>query len=301
MGLSVILIAKDEEASIARALRSVAFADEIVVVDSGSTDRTVEIARELGAKVAVTVDWPGFGPQKNRALDLATGDWVLSLDADEWLTAESAAEIRHAIGAAATGTTAFRMPRRSSFCGRFMRHSGWWPDYVVRVFRRGSARFSDDSVHERVMVEGAVGTLREPIMHETFVDLEDMLVKMNSYSTLTATAPEAGRPNGGPGAGGLARGVGVRPHLFPARGFSRRPRGLHAGGGHRRGHVLPLREAPAAARPVMPAINVVEPTLEGYSGHCHALVSSFVRAAASRCPSTCGAARARRTWRSVPT
>jgi len=186
MGLSVILIARDEEASIARALRSVAFADEIVVVDSGSTDRTVEIARELGAKVAVTGDWPGFGPQKNRALDLATGDWVLSLDADEWLTAESAKEIRHAIGAAVTGTAAFRMPRRSSFCGRFMRHSGWWPDYVLRVFRRGSARFSDDSVHERVLVEGTVGTLREPIMHETFVDLEDLIVKMNSYSTLTA-------------------------------------------------------------------------------------------------------------------
>ena len=186
MVFSVILIAMNEEASIARALHSVAFADQIVVVDSGSHDRTVEIARGLGAKVAVTDDWPGFGPQKNRALDLATGDWVLSLDADEWLTAASADEIRRVIGAGATGAAAYRMPRRSSFCGRFMRHSGWWPDYVVRLFRRGSARFSDDSVHERVMVEGAIGTLREPIMHETYVDLEDMLVKMNSYSTLTA-------------------------------------------------------------------------------------------------------------------
>ena len=183
---SVILIAMNEEASIARALHSVAFADQIVVVDSGSHDRTVEIARGLGAKVAVTDDWPGFGPQKNRALDLATGDWVLSLDADEWLTAASADEIRRVIGAGATGAAAYRMPRRSSFCGRFMRHSGWWPDYVVRLFRRGSARFSDDSVHERLIVEGSIGTLRQPIMHETFVDLEDMLVKMNSYSTLTA-------------------------------------------------------------------------------------------------------------------
>ena len=186
MVLSVILIAKNEEASIARALRSVAFADEIVVVDSGSSDRTVEIARELGAKVTVTDDWPGFGPQKNRALDLATGDWVLSLDADEWLTAESAEEIRRAVGAGATGAAAFRLPRRSSFCGRFMRHSGWWPDYVVRLFRRGSARFSDDAVHEHVIVDGNTGTLREPLMHETFVDLDDMLGKMNSYSTLAA-------------------------------------------------------------------------------------------------------------------
>ncbi len=86
----------------------------------------------------MTDDWPGFGPQKNRALDLATGDWVLSLDADEWLTAESAEEIRRVVAAGATGAAAYRMPRRSSFCGRFMRHSGWWPDYVVRLFRRGS-------------------------------------------------------------------------------------------------------------------------------------------------------------------
>jgi glycosyltransferase involved in cell wall biosynthesis len=184
--LSVILIAKDEEPSIARALRSVAWADEIIVVDSGSGDRTVEIAREHGARVTVTDDWPGFGPQKNRALDLATGDWVLSLDADEWLTPQSAEEIRRIVAADATRAAAYRMPRRSSFCGRFLRHSGWWPDYVVRLFRRGSARFSDDSVHERVIVDGTLATLAEPIMHETFVDLEDLVGKMNRYSTLTA-------------------------------------------------------------------------------------------------------------------
>jgi glycosyltransferase involved in cell wall biosynthesis len=186
VALSVILIAKNEEASIARALRSVAWADETVVVDSGSTDRTVDIARELGARVTVTGDWPGFGPQKNRALDLATGDWVLSLDADEWLSDASAEEVRRAVGTGAAGPAAFRLPRRSSFCGRYLRHSGWWPDYVVRLFRRGSARFSDDSVHERVLVDGTVGTLREPIMHETFVDLDDLIGKMNSYSSLTA-------------------------------------------------------------------------------------------------------------------
>jgi glycosyltransferase involved in cell wall biosynthesis len=184
--LTVIVITKDEEASIARALRSVAFADEIVVVDSGSTDRTVEIAREHATKVTVTDDWPGFGPQKNRALDLATGDWVLSLDADEWLSAESAEEIRRVVANGATGAAAYRMPRRSSFCGRFLRHSGWWPDYVVRLFRRGSARFSDDIVHERVIVDGTLATLVQPIMHETFVDLEDLIGKMNRYSTLTA-------------------------------------------------------------------------------------------------------------------
>jgi glycosyltransferase involved in cell wall biosynthesis len=181
--LSVIVIAKDEEASIARTLESVAFADEVVVVDSGSTDRTVAIARELGAKVTMTADWPGFGPQKNRALDLATGDWVLSLDADEWLTAESAEEIRRVVSANDAEVVAYRMPRRSSFCGRFLRHSGWWPDYVLRLFRRGRARFSDDVVHERVIADGKIETLSLPIMHETFVDLEDLVDKMNRYST----------------------------------------------------------------------------------------------------------------------
>jgi glycosyltransferase involved in cell wall biosynthesis len=183
VSLSVIVIAKDEEASIARTLESVAFADEVVVVDSGSTDRTVAIARELGAKVTVTADWPGFGPQKNRALDLATGEWVLSLDADEWLTAESADEIRRVVAANPGEVAAYRMPRRSSFCGRFLRHSGWWPDYVVRLFRRGRARFSDDVVHERVFADGKVATLSLPILHETFVDLEDLVDKMNRYST----------------------------------------------------------------------------------------------------------------------
>jgi len=181
--LSVIVIAKDEEASIARTLESVAFADEVVVVDSGSTDRTVAIARELGAKVTMTADWPGFGPQKNRALDLAHGDWVLSLDADEWLTAESAEEIRRVVSANDAEVVAYRMPRRSSFCGRFLRHSGWWPDYVLRLFRRGRARFSDDVVHERVIADGKIETLSLPIMHETFVDLEDLVDKMNRYST----------------------------------------------------------------------------------------------------------------------
>ena len=167
-------------------MRSVAWADEIVVVDSGSGDRTVEIAREHGARVTVTDDWPGFGPQKNRALDLATGDWVLSLDADEWLTPSPRRRSVAIVAADATRAAAYRMPRRSSFCGRFLRHSGWWPDYVVRLFRRGSARFSDDSVHERVIVDGTLATLAEPIMHETFVDLEDLVGKMNRYSTLTA-------------------------------------------------------------------------------------------------------------------
>jgi glycosyltransferase involved in cell wall biosynthesis len=154
-----------------RCLASVAWADEIVVVDSGSSDATVEIARRLRAKVETTADWPGFGPQKNRALALATGDWVLSLDADEWVTPELRAEIERAIGAP-DFLPAYRMPRLSSYCGRDMRHSGWWPDHVTRLFRRGDARFSDDLVHERLVVNGVTGTLREPLRHEAIRDLD---------------------------------------------------------------------------------------------------------------------------------
>jgi glycosyltransferase involved in cell wall biosynthesis len=185
MSLSITVITRNSEAVIGRCLESVAWADEIVVVDSGSTDRTLEICREHGAKVHQTPDWPGFGPQKNRALGLASGDWVLSLDSDEWITPELRAEIEHAM-AAPGGMAAYRMPRRSSFCGRFMRHSGWWPDHVVRLFRRGAARFSDDLVHERAIVDGMTARLRAPILHEAARDLHEMVAKTNNYSTAGA-------------------------------------------------------------------------------------------------------------------
>ena len=182
--VSAIIIACNNERIITRCIESLQWADEIVVVDSGSTDRTPEICRSLGAQVHVTEDWPGHGPQKNRALERATGDWVLSVDSDEWITPALRAEILRTIEHdAAAG---YAMPRRSSFCGRPMRHSGWWPDYVVRLFRRGSARFTDDHTHERLVVDGRIARLREPIMHEAIVDLDQMLGKMNAYSTSSA-------------------------------------------------------------------------------------------------------------------
>ena len=185
MSLSVIVITKDEEAVIRRCLESVAWADEIVVVDSGSADRTREICRGLGAKVHVFPDWPGFGSQKNRARQLATGDWILSLDADEWLSAELQTEIRAAV-AVAGSHVAFWIPRSSSFCGRLMRHSGWWPDPVLRLFKRTSAHFSDDLVHERLIVDGSVGQLSHPLMHEPFTNLEEVLHKVDRYSSAGA-------------------------------------------------------------------------------------------------------------------
>lgn len=189
--LSVIVITRNESANIGDCLRSVAFADEWVVVDSGSTDDTLAQARALGARVVET-DWPGFGPQKQRALDLATGDWVLSIDADERVTPELAAEIREAIGAA--GADAYEMPRLSSYCGHFMRHGGWWPDRVLRLFRRGTARFSDHAVHERVLADGAVRRLRHHLVHYSYRDLESVIDKINRYSSAGAQAmTERGR------------------------------------------------------------------------------------------------------------
>jgi len=195
MSLSVIILTKDEETMIRRCLESVAWADEIVVVDSGSADRTTEICREFGAKVQVTADWPGFGPQKNRALEQASADWILSLDADEWLPPALQAEIRSSI-AAPGPHAAFRMPRLSSYCGRYMRHSGWWPDLVPRLFRRGRANFSDDLVHEKLVVNGTIGTLSNPILHESFVNFEEVLDKVNRYSSAGAQMMIAGGRKG---------------------------------------------------------------------------------------------------------
>ncbi|MDX3904406.1 MAG: glycosyltransferase family 2 protein [Pigmentiphaga sp.] len=217
MRLSVIIITRNEARNLAECLESVRFADEIVVVDSGSTDDTVDIARRHGARVEITTDWPGFGPQKNRALDLATGDWVLSLDADERVTPELAAAIGQALRSPAHD--AYDMPRLSSFCGRFIRHSGWWPDRVLRLFRRGTARFTDDLVHEKVVAGGSVGHLTPHLLHYTYPDLDSAIAKMNRYSSDSARALRA---RGRHATIGTAIGHGawtfVRLYLFK-RGF----------------------------------------------------------------------------------
>lgn len=183
MRISAIVITRNEAANIVDCLASVAFCDERIVVDGGSDDDTVALARAAGARVE-THAWEGFGKQKNFALSLATGDWVLSLDADERVSAPLAAEIAQAI---ASGTAdAYAVPRLSSFCGRTMRHSGWYPDYVVRLFRRGRANFSDDLVHERVVCEGTVGRLNNALHHAPVRRLEDALARMDRYSTAGA-------------------------------------------------------------------------------------------------------------------
>lgn len=182
--LSVIIITHNESRNIEACLRSVAFADEVVVLDSGSTDDTVQLARAHGASVSTSADWPGFGVQKNRALALARCDWVLSIDADERVTPELQAQIQAVLSA--PDCEAYDFPRLSSYCGQYMRHSGWYPDRVTRLFRRHAARFSDDLVHERLVASGRVGRLNSVLLHESFHNLESVLDKVNRYSSAGA-------------------------------------------------------------------------------------------------------------------
>lgn len=187
--LTVILITKNEAANIRDCLSSVAFADEIIVVDSGSTDGTAAIAREFGAHVHEYPDWPGFGAQKNRALDRATGDWVFSIDADERVTPELRAELERAMRDGKVD--GYFCPRLSQFCGKFIRHSGWYPDYVLRLFRRGKGRFSDSLVHESVRLDGHSAKLKSPLLHYSYLDRADVERKVEHYSDAAAVQMHA--------------------------------------------------------------------------------------------------------------
>lgn len=179
--LSVIIITLNEAANIGACLDSVSFADEVIVVDSGSTDGTVAAAVARGARVTVTADWPGFGPQKGRALALATKDWVLSLDADERVSPALAEQIKQAMAQGAN--SAYSIPRLTQFCGQWIRHCGWTPDYVLRLFRRGSARFSNDLVHEQVLVDSVKPAhLAAPLLHFSYPTPGHYWRKLEQYS-----------------------------------------------------------------------------------------------------------------------
>src|SRR5579864_2731534 len=160
--LSAIVITKNEAANIGDCLESLAFCDERIVVDCGSADDTAAIAQGKAARVVFRA-WNGFGPQKNFALSLAQGDWVLSLDADERVPPDLAAAIAAALQR--DDADGYEFPRLSSFCGRPMRHSGWYPDYVMRLVRRGRARFTDVLVHERLVCDGVIRRLAPALIH----------------------------------------------------------------------------------------------------------------------------------------
>jgi len=185
--LSIVLITKNEADKLAACLESVSWADEIVLFDSGSTDSTLEIARRFTDCIFVEQDWPGFGPQRQRAQEKAHGDWIMMIDADEVVTPELREEIKSAISRN-DQSKVYAVPRLTWAFGSYIRHSGWYPDYVVRIYPKAFATYDDAAVHEKVVYDEGmqVVKLRENLLHFTFKDLEQWINKTARYSAAWA-------------------------------------------------------------------------------------------------------------------
>lgn len=181
--LSAVIITLNCASQLAASLDSLAFCDEIVVVDSGSTDGTAELAQSRGARV-IHKEWLGFGPQKQFAVGQASHDWVLCLDSDERVTPELRAGIERIL--VAPSAAAYEFPRRNRFMGRYLRHGEGYPDWSLRLFDRRHARWSDDAVHERVIADGPVVRIAGDLLHDSAETLEKYLDKQERYSTLAA-------------------------------------------------------------------------------------------------------------------
>jgi glycosyltransferase involved in cell wall biosynthesis len=179
--LSIVIITLNEAGKIGDAIRSARFADEVLIVDSGSVDGTVEVAAGLGARI-VHQEWLGFGRQKQIAVALARNDWVFVLDSDERITPELQSEIRQVL--AHPEASGYRVARLNHFFGKPLRRGGLYPDYSVRLFDRRLAKFTDAAVHERVVVNGASGTLRHPMIHLAYESVDQFIAKANRYSSL---------------------------------------------------------------------------------------------------------------------
>jgi glycosyltransferase involved in cell wall biosynthesis len=181
--ISVVIVTKNEEINIEDALKSVADAKEIVIVDSFSTDKTIELCKKYTGKV-YQHEWQGFARQKQMAVDYSEGPWVLILDADERVTPELKAEIIGTISN--TNSNGFYMPRENYFIGKWIKHSGWWPDNTLRLFKKDKGRLEPREVHEKVVVQGSTGYLKNPIKHYTYRSVSDFVERMERYSTLAA-------------------------------------------------------------------------------------------------------------------
>ncbi|GAC1645906.1 MAG: glycosyltransferase family 2 protein [Acidobacteriaceae bacterium] len=201
MSLSVCIITHNEAANLPRTLASVRWADELVVVDSGSTDRTCDIGREFGAHVFIE-PWSGFAPQKDSALSKATSDWILSLDADEEVTPELAASIQSAIRTSPAAVAGYFLPRRNLFLHRWIKHGGFYPDPKLRLWRRGAGHFEQRPVHETACVAGTTATLSGDLIHHSYPTLAGYIEHMNRYSTLGSEDPYHNRTT--PGAANLS-------------------------------------------------------------------------------------------------
>jgi len=221
--LSAIIITRNEAANIGACLDSVAFCDERIVVDCGSNDGTPAIAESKGANVTEHA-WQGFGPQKNFALSLATGEWVLSIDADERVTPELAIEIEKIVSEGKAD--GYEIRRRTRFLGREMLQSRLFPDHILRLFRRGRARFTDALVHEGLICAGPVGRLSGTLLHDPVARLEDALSRVDRYSTASAEMLAA-KGRQASFAAGIARGMWMFFRIYILRlGFLDGPIGF---------------------------------------------------------------------------
>jgi glycosyltransferase involved in cell wall biosynthesis len=182
--ISAIIITRNEEANIGRCLESIKWVDEIIVIDSGSTDNTRMIAQGAGARV-FDFEWKGFGPAKEFARTKASGDWVLSVDADEVVTEELAEKIKTVINSG-DDIDGYYLPRRTNFQGRWIMHSGWYPDYILRLFKKDKANFTDSLVHETVILDGRTGRIQSPLWHYSYPDLSAYMHKLDRYTGLAA-------------------------------------------------------------------------------------------------------------------
>ncbi len=183
--LSVTIITYNEEENIKDCLESVKWSDEIVIVDSFSTDKTVEIAREFTPKVFQN-KWTNFSEQKNLALEKASNEWVLSVDADERATPKLKEEILTILNSEFPSFNGYYVPRRNHYLGRWIRHCGWYPDYKLRLFRKEKGRFNERTVHESVVLEGRKGYLKSYLNHYSYKNLSDHLGRIDKFSTLAA-------------------------------------------------------------------------------------------------------------------
>jgi glycosyltransferase involved in cell wall biosynthesis len=215
--LGVAIITKNAQTHLTACLRSVQWADQIVIVDSGSADNTLIIAGQFTSHVHQTPDWPGFGIQKNRAIQHLTTDWILTLDADEVVSEALAASIQATLQNPQYDI--YQLNRLSNYCGRWIQHTGWHPDWLPRLFKHGSAHYSNDLVHERLMFDVEIGSLNGLLYHHSFDDLESVLDKINRYSSAGAQQRYAKGQSSGLGSA-IAKGLWtfIRSYIVQ-RGF----------------------------------------------------------------------------------
>jgi len=183
--ISVIIITKNSEHSIKKTLESITWANEIIVIDSNSSDHTVKICKSFNAIVKKSLIWPGFGAQKNKALSLATNQWILSLDSDEVVSKRLANEIKRVVRLN-PNSSAFYIQRFNFFCNQQVKYSGWQDDYVIRLFPKKGSTFTKDQIHEKVIFEGSLKKIYGPILHYSYRNLDDVTDKIHRYSSAAA-------------------------------------------------------------------------------------------------------------------